>query len=109
MVKQRFLTHFKPWLFAVSKVVGVIVGYQLFDQARMYFHYAPLNIADVVMAATVTLFVIGLLCVIWAWGEWCWSQLRRLRWFCSKRKRAFNHPWRPQTVGTSRPVTGTMV
>ena len=109
MVKQRFLTHFKPWLFAVSRVGGVIVGYQVFDQTRVYFRYSPLNTADVVMAATVALFVIGLLCGLWAWGEWCWFQLRRLRWFCSKRKRAFNHHWRPQTVGTSRPVTGTMV
>lgn len=109
MVKQRFLTHFKPWFFAVSKVVGVIVGYQLFDQTRMYFQYSPLNIADVVMAAIVTLFVIGLLCGLWAWGEWCWFQLRRLRGFCSERKRAFNNHWRPQTVRTSRPVNGTMV
>jgi len=109
MVKRRFLTHFKPWLFAVSRVGGVIVGYQLFDQARMYFQYSPLNIADVVMAATVTLFVVGLLCGLWAWGEWCWFKLRRLRGFCSERKRAFNNHWRRETVGTSRPVTGTMV
>ena len=26
MVKQRFLTHFKQWLFAVIRVVGLIVG-----------------------------------------------------------------------------------
>ena len=38
MVKQRFLTHFKPWLFAVIKVVGLIVGYQLFDKARTYLN-----------------------------------------------------------------------
>ena len=49
MVKQRFLTHFKPWLFAVIKVVGLIVGYQLFDKARTYFQYAPLNSVDVVL------------------------------------------------------------
>ena len=37
MVKQRFLTHFKPWLVAVIKVTGLIVAYQLFDQVRTYF------------------------------------------------------------------------
>ena len=27
MVKQRFLTHFKPWLIAVCKAGALIVGY----------------------------------------------------------------------------------
>ena len=53
MVKQRFLTHFKPWLFAVIKVGVLIVGYQLFDQIRAYFQYAPLTIMDVVTASTI--------------------------------------------------------
>jgi hypothetical protein len=109
MVKQRFLTHFKPWLSAVIKVGGVIVGYQFFDQLRMRFQYPPLNIADVVMAATVALFVVGLLCAIWAWGEWCWFKLRRLRTFCSELKRALNDVRRPRTVGASQPVAGRMV
>jgi hypothetical protein len=81
MVKQRFLTHFKPWLVAVIKVTGLIVAYQLFDQVRTYFQYASLSIANVVSGATVLLFVVGLLCMITAWGEWCWFKLRRLRWF----------------------------
>src|SRR5579871_4443965 len=66
MVKQRFLTHFKPWLVAVIKVSGLIVGYQLFDQVRTYFQYASLTIANVMLGATVTLVVIGLLCMIMA-------------------------------------------
>jgi hypothetical protein len=81
MVKQRFLTHFKPWLVAVIKVTGLIVAYQLFDQVRTYFEYASLSIANVVSGAIVLLFVVGLLCMITAWGEWCWFRLRRLRWF----------------------------
>jgi len=108
MVKQRFLTHFKPWLYAVIKVGGVIAGYQLFDQLRMRFQYAPLNIGDVVMATTVALFVLALVCGIWAWGEWFWFKLRRLRTFCSELKRAFFDIRRPRTVGTSQPVTGRM-
>jgi hypothetical protein len=109
MVKQRFLTHFKPWLFAVIKVVGLIVGYQLFDRIRTYFQYSPLNIVDVVMAATVALFVIGLLCGLWAWGEWCWFKLRGLRRFCSELKQASNSRWRPRTVRTARSVAGNIV
>ena len=109
MVKQRFLTHFKPWLFAVSKVVGLIVGYQLFDEARAYLQYAPLNSVDVVVAATVALLAIGLLCGLWAWGEWCWFKLSRLRQFCSELKQAFNNRRGPRTIRTSRPVVGTMV
>ncbi len=109
MVKQRFLTHFKPWLFAVIKVVGLIVGYQLFDKTRTYFQYAPLNSVDVVVAATVALLAIGLLCGLWAWGEWCWFKLRRLRRFCRKLKQAFNNHRRPRTVRTSRSVAGTVV
>ncbi len=109
MVKQRFLTHFKPWLSAVIKVGGVIVGYQLFDQLRTRFQYPPLNIVDVVRAATVALSVVGLLCAIWAWGEWCWFKLRRLQTSCGELKRALNDVRRPRTVGTSQPVAGRMV
>jgi hypothetical protein len=79
MVKQRFLTHFKPWLFAVTKVGGLIAGYQLLDQIRMRLQYAPLNIVDVVMASTFALLGIALLCGLWAWGEWCRFKLRGLR------------------------------
>jgi len=109
MVKQRFLTHFKPWLFAVIKVVGLIVGYQLFDETRTYFQYAPLNSVDVVVAAMAVLFVIGLLCGLWAWGEWCWFKLCGFRRFCSGLQRTFHHRRRPRTIGPSRSVAGNMV
>ena len=72
MVKQRFLTHFKPWLFAVGKAGGLIVGYQLLDQIRTRLQHPPFNIADVLMAATAALFALALFCALWAWGEWCW-------------------------------------
>jgi len=109
MVKQRFLTHFKPWLFAVIRVVGLIVGYQLFDKTRTCFQYAPLNSVDVAAAAAVALLAIGLLCGVWAWGEWCWFKLRRIRRFCIELKQAFNNRRRQRTIRTSRPVVGTMV
>ena len=109
MVKQRFLTRFKPWLYAVIKVVGVIVGYQLFDQIRTYFQYPPLNIVDVVVAATAALFALGLICAIWAWAEWCCFKLRRIRILGSEIKRVFNDVRRPRTAVTSHPLTGRMV
>ena len=109
MVKQRFLTHFKPWLYSVIKVGGVIVGYQLFDQLRTCFQYAPFNIGDVVGTATGALFMIGLLCMIRAWAEWCWFRLRRLRTFCSELRLASIEVRRPRTEPTSQPLTGRMV
>ena len=79
MVKQRFLTHFKPWLVAVIKAGGLIVGYQTLDQIRSQLQYAPLDIGDVLKALTTALFALALLCGLWAWGEWCWFKLRRFR------------------------------
>jgi hypothetical protein len=76
MVKQRFLTHFKPWLFALGKAGALIVGYQLLDQIRTRLQHPPLNIADVLMAATAALFALALFCALWAWGEWCWFRFR---------------------------------
>ena len=106
MVKQRFLTHFKPWLFAVIKVGGLIVGYQLFDRIRTYFQYLPFNTMDVVRVSTVALLVIAMVCGLWAWGEWCWFKLRRFRGFCGDLKRSFDNHGRPRTVGAA---TGRMV
>ena len=105
MVKQRFLTHFRPWLFAVIKVGGLIVGYQLFDQARTYLQYAPLNRVDVLLGAVVALLMAGLLCGLWAWGEWCWFRLRRFRALFIELTAARNNHWSPRTAGTA---TGRM-
>lgn len=108
MVKQRFLTHFKPWLVAVIKVTGLIVAYQLFDQIRTYFQYASLGIASVVSGATVILFVIALLCAITAWGEGCWFKLRRLHWFFRKLQERSRINRNAQTTDILQPVTKRM-
>ena len=79
MVKQRFLTHFKPWLIAVTKAGTLIVTYQLLDQIRARLQHPPLNISDVLRAATIALFALALFCTCWAWGEWCCFKLRRFR------------------------------
>jgi hypothetical protein len=102
MVKQRFLTHFKPWLIAISKAGALIVAYQLFDQIRKRLQYAPLNITDVVKAATIALLALALFCGVWAWGEWCWFKLRRIRRFSSEFKLAFTNRRSSRPLGTSR-------
>jgi hypothetical protein len=103
MVKQRFLTHFKPWLIAVSKAGALIVVYQLVDQIRARLQYAPLNVFDVMRAAAMALFTLALFCGLWAWGEWCWFKLRRLRRFSSEFRLAFTNHRNPRTLGTSQP------
>ena len=110
MVKQRFLTHFKPWLFAVIKAGGVIVGYQLFDQSRTYFQHPPLTILDVVTAATTALLMVGLLCGLWAWGEWGWYQLHKVRALLKPWKAAYESQWRDvRTAEAPPPLTRRMV
>lgn len=109
MVKQRFLTHFKPWLFAVIKSGGLIVGYQILDRIRSQLQYAPLDIGDVLKALTTALFALALICGLWAWGEWCWFKLRRFRKFCGELKRTYSNNRNAQRVGSDSSVEGRMV
>jgi hypothetical protein len=101
MVKQRFLTHFRPWLVAVTKAGALIVAYQLLDQIRIRLEYAPLDIGDVVMAATTALFALALFYALWAWGEWCWFKLRRFRSFYRELKQEFTDYRHRRTTATS--------
>jgi hypothetical protein len=100
MVMQRFLTHFKPWLIAVTKAGALIVVYQLLDQIRARLQHPPLNTADVLMAATVALTALALLCGLWAWGEWCWFRLRRFRRFGTRLQLSFGDRRKLGTVRT---------
>ena len=101
MVKQRFLTRFKPWLFAVGKAGALIVGYQLLDQIRIRLQHPPLNITDVLMAATAALFALALFCALWAWGEWCWFRLRSFVRFSREFRLALRNPRSQRTLRTS--------
>lgn len=107
MVKQRFLTHFKPWLFAVSKAGALIVAYQLLDQARRRFQFAAFDISDVLKAATIALVTLAVFCGLWAWTEWCWFKLRGLRLVCRGIKRTFAD-YRNSHKQRSAPLTGRM-
>ena len=103
MVKQRFLTHFKPWLIAVSKGGALIVAFQFLDQIRTRLEHPPLDITDVLMAATIALFALALVCGLWAWAEWCSFKLRRFRRFSSEFKLAFANHRNPRIFRTSKP------
>ena len=101
MVKQRFLTHFKPWLIAVSKAGALIAAYQLFDQIRTRLEHPPLDISDVVLAGISTLFTLALVCGLWAWGEWCWFRFRSFVGFSRKLTLAFRNHRNQQRLRTS--------
>ena len=101
MVKQRFLTHFKPWLFAVGKAGALIVGYQLFDQIRTRLQHPPLNIPDVLTAATVVLSALALFCALWAWGEWFWFRFRSFVRVSREFRLAFRNHRNQQRLRTS--------
>ena len=103
MVKQRFLTHFKPWLIAVTKAGALIVTYPLLDRICIWLQRPPLNIADVVMAATIALFALALFCTLWAWAEWCRFKFRRFHAFWSNFKLAFATQHNQRTLGASKP------
>jgi hypothetical protein len=102
MVKQRFLVLFRRWLFTVSKVFGPILLFEVFLLVREHFQYAPLNILDLLTGALVTLLITALLCWLWAWGEWWWSKLCRIRGFVSEVLQCSRSYWGPGAVKTNK-------
>jgi hypothetical protein len=102
MVKQRFVTLFKPLAVTFAKVFGPILGYHLFGIGREYFQFLPLSLVELLMGAGGILLAIALLFTLWAWGEWQWSQLRRLRGFASELRRCSRDYWQPETVKTKK-------
>ena len=105
MVKQRFLTHFKPWLFAVCKAGGADCGVSSSSIRFAHgFQYPPLNISDVVMAATSRSLCARIALCMLGMGRVVLVQNAQVSWVLSELKRAFNDRRRPRTVGPSRPV-----
>ena len=102
MVKQRFLTLFRRWFFTVIKVIGPILLYQLFLSVRDHLRFVPLGTLDVLLGALAILLFVALVCGLWAWGEWAWAKLRRLRGFGSELRRCCRDYWSPQTVTTRK-------
>jgi hypothetical protein len=102
MVKQRFLVLFRRWLFTVAKVLGPILLFEGLILIRQHLQYAPLGMLDLLTGALVTLLITSLLCWLWAWGEWWWSKLRRLRGFVSEIRQCSRGYWSPEAVKTNR-------
>ena len=102
MVKQRFLVLCRRWLFTMAKVFGPILLFEGFVFFREYLRYAPLSIWDLLMGVLTALALTALLCGLWAWGEWWWSKLRRLRGFASELRQCSRNYWSPQQVKTNK-------
>jgi hypothetical protein len=102
MVKQRFLVLFRHWFFTAARVFGPILGYELFVSVRQYFQYLPVSLVELLMGAGGVLLTIALLCWLWAWGEWWWSKLSRLRGFCGELRRCSRDYWKPEAVRANR-------
>ncbi len=102
MVKQRFLILFRRWSFTTTRVFGPIVLYQLFVSVREYLQFVPLSALHVLLGFLAILLSVALACGLWAWGEWAWAKLRRLRGFGSELKRCSRDYWKPQTAMTRK-------
>jgi hypothetical protein len=102
MVKQRFLVLFRRWLVTVAKVFGPILLFEVFVLARQHLQYLPLGILDLLTGAILTLMLTALLCGLWAWGEWWWSKLRRLRGYVSELRQCSRSYWNPEAVRTKK-------
>jgi hypothetical protein len=93
MVRQRFLVLFRRWAFTVATVLGPVFLFEVVVLVRQHLNDAPLGILDLVAGALTSLLITALLCFSWAWGEWWWSKLRKLRSFVGKLRHA------PETTG----------
>jgi hypothetical protein len=102
MVKQRFLVLLRRWLFTVAKVFGPILLFEVFVLARQYLQYTPLGMLDLLMGALMALLPTAVLCLLWAWGEWWWSKLRRLRGFVSELRHCSRNYLSPEAVKTNK-------
>ena len=102
MVRQRFLVLFRRWLITVAKVFRPILLFEVFVSVRQYLQLAPLGIQDLLMGAFMTLVLTAMLCGLWAWGEWLWSKLRRLRGFVNELRLCSRNLWSPEPVKTKK-------
>ena len=102
MVKQRFLVLFRRWLVTLAKVLGPILLFEVLLSVRQYLQLAPLGILDLLTGAFVSLLLTFSLCGLWAWGEWSWSKLRRIRGFANELRLCSQNYWSPEPVKAKR-------
>ena len=102
MVRQRFLVLFRRWAFTVAKVLWPVFLFEVFMLVRKHLNYAPVGILDLLAGAFTSLLIAALLCLFWAWGEWWWSRLRRLRGFVGELWQCSRNYWTPEAVKTKK-------
>ena len=102
MVKQRFLVLFRRWLITAAKVFGPILLFEGFAQVRQHLGYTPFSVLQLLTGSLVTLLSTALLCLAWAWGEWWWSKLRRLRGFARELRQCSRSYWSPEAAKTNK-------
>lgn len=102
MVKQRFLVIFRRWLVTLAKVLGPILLFEVLVSVRQYLQLAPLGILDLLTGVFVSLVLTASLCGLWAWGEWSWSKLRRIRGFANELRLCSRNYWSPEPVKAKR-------
>ena len=98
MVRQRFLVLFGRWAVTVAKVLGPVFLFEIFVLVRQHLNYAPVTVLDLLTGALTSLLITALLCLFWAWGEWWWSKLRRLRGFVGELRQCSRNYWSPEAV-----------
>ena len=98
MVRQRFFVLFRRWAFTVARVLWPVFVFEVVVLVRQHLDYAPLGILDLLAGALAALLVTALLCLSWAWGEWWWSKLRRLRGFVGELRQCSRNYWIPEAV-----------
>jgi len=94
----RFFVLFRRWAFTVTKVLGPVFLFEVVLLVRQHLKYALLGTTDLVESAVTSLLVTALLCLAWAWGEWFWSKLRRLRGFVGEVWQCSRNYWSPEAV-----------
>ena len=102
MVRQRFFVLFRRWAFTVVRVLGPVFGFEFFTVVRQHLDYAPVGILDVSAGALMCLVITAMLCFSWAWGEWLWSKLRKLRGFVREVRQCSRNYWSPEVVKTKK-------
>ena len=94
MIWQEFLRRFKPKVITILLVFGPMLLYQMIGMVLEYLRFPPLGIIEVLMAAGATFLVVALVCWLWAFGEWSWFSLRRLRCFWGELRRFSREYWK---------------
>ena len=85
-------------VFTVAKVLVPVFLFELVVLVRQHLNYAPVGVIDLLAGGFTALLVTALLCLFWAWGEWLWSKLRKLRGFVGELRQCSRDYWSSEAV-----------